>query len=181
MPVASSGSATIQTPWRRSTSLRPAATIEQINHPVAYCGRARLRSIGHFRGLFHACHVPAPRTPVTCLPWLALAVLLASSGGATVLACWRVPVRRFRQPACLGRDRPGRQLAAFWRYITSGTADPTGRPVALLSFLLDAHDWPADPAPFLRTNLLHLVNATLLFALLRTLGRRLDGTNPMAS
>jgi protein O-mannosyl-transferase len=65
---------------------------------------------------------------------------------------------------------------AFWRYITSGTADPTGRPLTLLSFLLDARDWPADPRPFLRTNLvLHLLNGALLFALLRALGRHLDG------
>ena len=63
----------------------------------------------------------------------------------------------------------------FWRYLTSGSADPTGRPLALLSFLLDARDWPADPRPFLRTNvLLHVTNAMLLFALLRQLGRRLD-------
>lgn len=64
----------------------------------------------------------------------------------------------------------------FWRYITSGSADPTGRPLALLSFLIDARDWPADPAPFLRTNLiLHLINGALLFLLLRELGRSLDG------
>lgn len=68
--------------------------------------------------------------------------------------------------------------AAFWRYLTSGSADPTGRPLAMLSFLLDARDWPADPRPFLRTNvLLHLLNAALLFALLRQLGRRLDGAS----
>ena len=66
--------------------------------------------------------------------------------------------------------------AAFWRYLTSGSADLTGRPLALLSFLLDARDWPADPRPFLRTDiLLHLANGALLFALLRQLGRRLDG------
>jgi len=65
---------------------------------------------------------------------------------------------------------------AFWRYITSGTADPTGRPLSLLSFLIDANNWPADPAPLLRTNvLLHLLNGALLFVLLRQLGRRLDG------
>lgn len=69
-------------------------------------------------------------------------------------------------------------LPTFWRYITSGTADPTGRPLALLSFLLDAQDWPASPAPFLRTNLtLHLINGGLLYFLLRSLGRRLDGTS----
>ena len=51
----------------------------------------------------------------------------------------------------------------FLYYITSGNADPTGRPVALLSFLLDARDWPADPWPFKRSNLLlHLLNAGLL-------------------
>lgn len=63
---------------------------------------------------------------------------------------------------------------AFWRYITSGIADPTGRPLTLLSFLLDAHDWPASPYPFKRTNLvLHLLNGALLFVLLSKLGRSL--------
>lgn len=48
-------------------------------------------------------------------------------------------------------------------FLSSGHADPTGRPVALLSFLLDARDWPAAPWPFKRTNLLlHLLNIALL-------------------
>jgi hypothetical protein len=52
---------------------------------------------------------------------------------------------------------------AFLYYITSGTADPTGRPIALLTFLLDASTWPATPWPFKRTNLaLHLLNTALL-------------------
>lgn len=71
----------------------------------------------------------------------------------------------------LGTTGPVDDWATFWRYITSGTADPTGRPLALLSFLLDARNWPADPRPFLHTNLvLHLLNGALLFLLLRTLG-----------
>ena len=71
----------------------------------------------------------------------------------------------------LGATGPVDNWPTFLRYITSGAADPTGRPLALLSFLIDARDWPADPAPFLRTNLvLHLVNGVLLFALLRMLG-----------
>lgn len=75
----------------------------------------------------------------------------------------------------LGNSGPVNNWRTFWRFITSGTADPTGRPLALLSFLIDARDWPAEPAPFLRTNvLLHLLNGTLLFALLRQLGRALD-------
>ena len=60
----------------------------------------------------------------------------------------------------------------FWRYVTAGTADPTGRPLAMLSFLIDARQWPADPGPFLRTNLLiHLCNGVLLFLLIRQLQR----------
>jgi tetratricopeptide (TPR) repeat protein len=75
----------------------------------------------------------------------------------------------------LGNSGPVNNWRTFWRFITSGTADPTGRPLALLSFLIDAQDWPAAPAPFLRTNvLLHLFNGALLFALLRRLGRALD-------
>ena len=60
----------------------------------------------------------------------------------------------------------------FLRYITSGTADPTGRPLALLSFLIDARNWPADPYPFKRTSvLLHLANGALLAWLLLRIGR----------
>jgi hypothetical protein len=67
------------------------------------------------------------------------------------------------------------------RYLTAGRADPTGRPLSLLSFLLDANDWPADPYPFKRTNLLlHLLNGALLFALLNRLGR-LHGLSPERS
>lgn len=70
----------------------------------------------------------------------------------------------------LGAQGPIDNWPAFWRYITSGTADPTGRPLALLSFLIDAHDWPADPLPFKRTNIiLHLLNGLLLFGLLKSL------------
>ena len=75
----------------------------------------------------------------------------------------------------IGATGPVDNWATFFRYISSGTADPTGRPLALLSFLLDARDWPAAPAPFLRSNLiLHLFNGALLFLLLRGLGRFLD-------
>jgi hypothetical protein len=78
----------------------------------------------------------------------------------------------------LGNSGPVDNWRTFWRFITSGTADPIGRPLALLSFLVDAHNWPADPAPFLRTNvLLHLLNGGLLFALLRRLGSALDAND----
>ena len=72
----------------------------------------------------------------------------------------------------LGITGPIDNWPAFWRYITSGTADPLGRPLALLSFLFDAHDWPANPFPFKRTNIvLHVLNGVLLTLLLRHLGR----------
>ena len=80
----------------------------------------------------------------------------------------------FANLPALGSSGPVDNWATFWRYITSGTADPTGRPLTLLTFLLDAHDWPADPFPFKRTNLLlHLCNGALLFALLARLGNLL--------
>ncbi|HKU19323.1 MAG TPA: hypothetical protein VJP80_08785 [Candidatus Saccharimonadales bacterium] len=75
----------------------------------------------------------------------------------------------------LGSDGPISNWPAFWRYITSGTADQTGRPLTLLSFLLDAHNWPANPLPFKRTNLiLHLLNGVLLICLLQKLGRMIS-------
>jgi tetratricopeptide (TPR) repeat protein len=61
---------------------------------------------------------------------------------------------------------------AFWLYLTSGSADPTGRPIALLSFLIDSNDWPADPYSFKRTGvLLHLLNGAVLTWLLLKLGQ----------
>ena len=74
----------------------------------------------------------------------------------------------------LGAEGRVHDIPSFLRYVTSGTADPTGRPVAVLSFLIDANDWPADPFAFKRTNLLiHMLNGVLLAVLLRRLGQRL--------
>jgi tetratricopeptide (TPR) repeat protein len=72
----------------------------------------------------------------------------------------------------LGKYGPVDNWTTFWRYITSGKGDPAGRPLAMLSFLANAHDWPAAPLPFKSTNLLiHLANGLLLIRLLRKLGR----------
>jgi len=72
----------------------------------------------------------------------------------------------------LGESGPIVHWAIFWRYITSGHADPTGRPLTMLTFLLDARNWPANPYPFKRDNLiLHLFNGLLLAQLLLQLGR----------
>lgn len=65
--------------------------------------------------------------------------------------------------AALG-DRGGvKNWETFKAFVFGGHSGPTGRPLALLSFLVDANNWPADPWPFKRTNLaIHLVNGTLL-------------------
>lgn len=60
------------------------------------------------------------------------------------------------------KDSPGAD--AWWQYVAHGIASPTGRPIALASFAVQAHDWPTDPAAFIRVNLLlHLLNGCLLF------------------
>jgi len=81
----------------------------------------------------------------------------------------------------LGAQGPIDDGAALARYLTAASGDPIGRPLSLASFLIDARDWPANPAPFLRTNLiLHLLIGALLFALLRRLGRLLAESNGTA-
>jgi protein O-mannosyl-transferase len=78
----------------------------------------------------------------------------------------------------LGDTGPVVSWQSFARYISAGTADPTGRPLAMLSFLLDANNWPAQARPFTVTNVfIHLVNGILLFAVLRALGFELTTTS----
>ena len=68
-------------------------------------------------------------------------------------------------------------LDSFMAFVTGGESGPTGRPLSLASFALNAQNWPADPLPFRITNLLiHLVNALLVFFLSRSLlATRYDG------
>lgn len=48
-------------------------------------------------------------------------------------------------------------------FILNGFSGPTGRPIALASFLIDANTWPTSPYPFKYTNLMiHLLNGVLL-------------------
>ncbi len=65
--------------------------------------------------------------------------------------------------AALG-DRGGiRNWETFRAFVFGGHSGPTGRPLALLSFLIDGNNWPTDPWPFKRTNLaIHLINGALL-------------------
>jgi tetratricopeptide (TPR) repeat protein len=57
-------------------------------------------------------------------------------------------------------------VSAF-NFIFSGTSGPTGRPLALATFVSQAADWGQQAAPFLRANIvIHLANATILAFLL---------------
>lgn len=109
--------------------------------------------------------------------WWSGALLLAA---VAVLVYWPGTAGGFlfddyaNLPA-LGRYGGVRDGQTLLYYLTSGIADPTGRPVSMLSFLVDARNWPADPYPFKRTNIvLHALNGVLLYATLAALGRRLS-------
>lgn len=57
--------------------------------------------------------------------------------------------------------------ATFKAFVFGGHGGPTGRPLPLLSFLIDGSNWPTDAWPFKRTNLvIHLINAVLLGVLI---------------
>jgi protein O-mannosyl-transferase len=68
--------------------------------------------------------------------------------------------------ADLGNLGGVRDWFTFKAFVFGGYTGPTGRPLSLLSFLIDANNWPADPWPFKRTNLvIHLLNGVLLGAI----------------
>ena len=63
----------------------------------------------------------------------------------------------------------------FKAFVFGGSTGPTGRPLALVSFLIDGNNWPTDPWPFKRTNLvIHLLNGALLGMLTRQILQLLD-------
>lgn len=62
-------------------------------------------------------------------------------------------------------------LDAAIDFVFSGNAGPLGRPIALLSFLMDGSGWPQSTADLLYTNsLLHVLNGLLLCAVLLQAG-----------
>jgi hypothetical protein len=71
--------------------------------------------------------------------------------------------------ASVGYDDTIRESLTF---ALDGNASRLGRPVALLSFALQAKDWPDNPAGFKRINvLIHLLNGALIFLILFKLAR----------
>ncbi len=52
----------------------------------------------------------------------------------------------------------------FWEFVLGGNAGPTGRPVSLFTFALQADSWPDTAAAFKRVNLvIHGLNASLIY------------------
>jgi len=104
---------------------------------------------------------------------LILAIAWASALLATVLAYW--PALQgpflfddFNVLDSLGNFGGVRDWDTFKAFVLGGPAGPTGRPLAMFSFLVDANNWPADPWAFKRTNLIiHLANGLLLGVLTR--------------
>jgi len=70
----------------------------------------------------------------------------------------------------LGKYNGVRNLDTFIKFVGNGIAGPTGRPISLLSFLLNGTNWPTDPYPFKVTNvILHGLSGVFLFLLCRLL------------
>ncbi|UHQ54870.1 hypothetical protein [Microbulbifer sp. YPW16] len=64
----------------------------------------------------------------------------------------------------LGAHGEVKDWQSLWLYLSQGHSGPTGRPIALLSFLLDDNSWPSTPEGFKYTNILiHALNGCLLF------------------
>ncbi|MCH9695074.1 MAG: hypothetical protein K0U72_11250 [Gammaproteobacteria bacterium] len=65
--------------------------------------------------------------------------------------------------------------STFKAFVFGGNSGPTGRPISLLTFLIDANNWPAEPFPFKRTNLvIHLMNGALVGVLVSLILRLLQ-------
>ena len=61
-------------------------------------------------------------------------------------------------------------LARLRLFLEESFAGPTGRPISMLSFLVDVRDWPAAAGPLKVKNvLIHLLNGVLLFWAVRSL------------
>ncbi len=69
----------------------------------------------------------------------------------------------FDSIAALGNRGGVVDWETFKAFVLGGSSGPTGRPVSLLTFLIDANNWPAESWPFKRTNLIiHCLCGVLL-------------------
>ncbi|MDX1480199.1 MAG: hypothetical protein R3315_00905 [Woeseiaceae bacterium] len=118
---------------------------------------------------------------------LALGVSIALSVAAVVLAYWPGLSGPFLfddlgSLGDLGRYGGVDDWHTFRQFVFGGETGPTGRPLALLTFLLDGRNWPTDPWPFKRTNLvIHVLNTALVAAFAYQTLRLLDTSQRRAA
>ena len=63
----------------------------------------------------------------------------------------------------MGENGGVNNLQNFLRFVFGNSSGPTGRPVSMISFLIDAQDWPPRVAAFKYTNILmHTLNGVVL-------------------
>lgn len=64
-------------------------------------------------------------------------------------------------------------MATAVEYLFSGGTGPSGRSLALASFLINVSDWPDDPGAFRLVNIvLHMINGALFYSLVLVLARQ---------
>jgi tetratricopeptide (TPR) repeat protein len=69
----------------------------------------------------------------------------------------------YRNLSPIGENDGVTNLQNFMRYLFGNSSGPTGRPVAMLSFLIDTQHWPPNVASLKYTNvLIHALNGVLL-------------------
>ena len=75
------------------------------------------------------------------------------------------------------------QVTGDWlAWVSSGRGGPGGRSIALASFLVDAHHWPASPYQFLVNNtLLHVINGLLAALVFIRITALREGAAPAAT
>lgn len=75
-------------------------------------------------------------------------------------------------PNLSGLPEPGEGYLAFLNYLLDPPVGGSGRPIAYISFLLQAESWPGQPFPFKLVNLLiHLMNGALVSLLAYLIGK----------
>src|SRR5690625_1118936 len=104
------------------------------------------------------------------LPVAAFLAVLAFAGWAYSLGInggWQ-----FDDAGSLGGLVSVDNIPSAFQFILGGRAGPTGRPVALLSFALQADAWPDRPEAMLAVNIIiHLFNGLLVFVVAALLAR----------
>ena len=69
----------------------------------------------------------------------------------------------YRNLSPLGEEGGVSDWPTFRKFVFGNPSGPSGRPVSMLSFLLDAQDWPASSASFKYTNIMiHLLSGLML-------------------